>query len=92
MYDRLTTAFAETGAEAETLNLAASLPGAHNLFLEATRHTESADPADQYPLLWQGKSALARGLQRRRRLLRGAAETDVPTRRRSRRWSACART
>jgi tetratricopeptide (TPR) repeat protein len=81
MYDRLTVAFADGGAEAEALNLAASLPGARNLFLAATVHEESANPAEQYPVLWQSKSALARSLQRRRRLLRAASDADEATRR-----------
>jgi CHAT domain-containing protein/Tfp pilus assembly protein PilF len=81
MYDRLAAAFADGGAEAEALNLAASLPNTRNGFLAATVHVKGAKPAEQYPVLWQGKSALARGLQRRRRLLRAAADADEATRR-----------
>jgi len=76
MYDRLAAAFADLGAEAETLNLYASLPGTRNGFLAATARVEGADPAAQYPVLWRGKSALARALTRRRRLLRAAVAAD----------------
>ena len=62
MYDRLAAAFADLAAEAETLNLSASLPNIRNGFLAATAHVEGADPAAQYPVLWRGKSALARAL------------------------------
>jgi len=81
MYDRLVAAFADAGSEAEALNLAASLPGTSNIFLAATAHAEGAKPAESYSVLWQGKSALARGLQRRRRLLHAAAAADEATRR-----------
>ena len=40
MYDRLAAAFADAGAEAEVLNLLASLPGARNEFLAATARAE----------------------------------------------------
>ena len=72
MYDRLTAVFADVGAEAEILNLVASLSSTRIAFLAATAHVEGADPADHYPVLWRGKSALARALERRRRLLRAA--------------------
>ena len=41
MYDRLTTVFANAGAEAEALNLVASLPPAPRAFLAATSHAEA---------------------------------------------------
>ena len=81
MRDRWTATFAETGAEAEALNLAASQPRIRIGFLASTLHTARTDPSEQYPVLWQNKSALARGLQRRRRLLRVAADADEATRR-----------
>ncbi len=81
MYDRLTVAFARAGAEAEALNLAASLPGARQVFLAATSHAEANHPDTQYAVLWQGKSALARTIQQRRRLLSAAAKADEATRR-----------
>jgi len=81
MHDRLVATFADGGAEAETLNLAASLPGSRIAFLAATAHVKGAKPAEHYLVLWQSKSALARGLQRRRRLLHAAAEADEATRR-----------
>jgi len=82
MYNRQVGAFTDGGAEAEALNLAASLPGASNKFLAATAHAEEAKPSEQYPVLWQGKSALARSLQHRRRLLHAAADADDATRQR----------
>ncbi len=49
MYDRLVAAFADGGAEAEALNLAASLPRAHIAFLAASAHMEAAKPDRALP-------------------------------------------
>ena len=80
MYGRLTAAVTDAAAEAEVLNFSASLPPARNAYLAAAAHADSIDPADQYALLWSGKSMLARVQQHRRRLLRLAAEADTDVR------------
>ncbi len=80
MYNRLAEAFADDGAEAEALNLDASLPATRNGFLAASAHVVGADPADHYPVLWRGKSALARALERRRHLLRAAVAANEDAR------------
>ena len=80
MYDRLTATFFAAGAEAEALNLSASLPGTRNEFLAATAHVNGTDPAAHYSVLWRGKSALARAQTRRRRLLRAAVAANEDAR------------
>ena len=80
MYDCLAAAFADIGAESEALNLNGSTPGVRFGFLAATAHMEGADPAEHYPVLWHGKSALARALERRRRLLRDAVTANEEAR------------
>ncbi len=82
MYDRLAEAFTDVGAEAEALNLTAALP-AHPQRASSRQPAtwRAADPGRPLSRVVARKSALARGLQRRRRLLRAAAEADPATRR-----------
>jgi CHAT domain-containing protein/Tfp pilus assembly protein PilF len=71
MYQKLADVFAETHAEAEALNYLASLPGTQHIFLSATLRLSKTDPAAHYAILWEGKAALARVLERRQRFLGG---------------------
>jgi CHAT domain-containing protein len=82
MSQHLAALFANASAEAETLNfLYSQLPHTRDLFLDVTAHAPGSSPADTYVLLWQGKAALARALERRQRLLHqlgdGEARRDL---------------
>ena len=68
MYQRLAANFANSSAEAESLNFLARLPDTRDAFLSVTANLPDAAPADAYAVLWQGKAALARVLERRQRL------------------------
>src|SRR5262249_38637969 len=73
MYQSLAVPLADLAAEAEALTFFASPPDPRSLFLALTARLRGADFARDYPLLWRGKAALARALERRQRLLRGQA-------------------
>jgi CHAT domain-containing protein len=71
MSQRLAALFADASAEAETLNfLLAQLPQARDRFLSVSANAPGSSAAEAYAVLWQGKAALARALERRQRLLR----------------------
>src|SRR5262249_17761735 len=65
MYLSLSRRLADTAAEAEALNYAASLPLTRDAYLSLARG-RSADAA-VYDLLWQSRSALTRIAERRHR-------------------------
>jgi CHAT domain-containing protein len=80
MYDRLAASFAESGAEAEALNFAATLPEyRHNLLYMHVFKAEG-DPSECYAALWRGKAALASIMGHRTRLVRAVAAADQKTR------------
>jgi CHAT domain-containing protein len=71
MSQRLAALFADASAEAESLNfLHSQLPHIRDLFLSVSANAPDSSPGDTYAVLWQGKAALARALERRQRLLR----------------------
>jgi CHAT domain-containing protein len=74
MRQDLVRLFAEAQAEAEALNYLATLPDTRGAFLSVTAHLTSTPPGDYYPVLWAGKAALARVLERRQRLLHGVTD------------------
>jgi CHAT domain-containing protein/tetratricopeptide (TPR) repeat protein len=81
MSQRLASLFADASAEAETLNYVYSqLPQSRDLFLSVSASLTGSSPADAYAVLWQGKAALARALERRQRLLRGRDDDDTRAR------------
>jgi CHAT domain-containing protein len=78
MNQRLAAAFADGSAEAEALNfLLARLPRCRDLYLSVSANLSWAPAADVYAVLWQGKAALARALERRQHLLRQTDDDKV---------------
>jgi CHAT domain-containing protein len=78
MRQRLAASYADASAEAEALNfLLAHLPQARDLYLSASANLPGASAADTYAVLWQGKAALARALERRQHLLRQTDDDKV---------------
>jgi tetratricopeptide (TPR) repeat protein len=78
MRQRLAAAFADASAEAETLNfLLSQFPRSRDHYLSASANLPGASAADAYAVLWQGKAALARALERRQHLLRQSEDEDV---------------
>jgi CHAT domain-containing protein/Tfp pilus assembly protein PilF len=71
MSQGLAALFADASAEAESLNyLSSQLPQTRDLFLSVSANAPDSSPAGVYAVLWQGKAALARALERRQRLIR----------------------
>jgi hypothetical protein len=71
MSQRLAASFADASAEAEALNfLHLELPAARDLYLSVSANLPAASAGDACAVLWQGKAALARALERRQHLLR----------------------
>jgi CHAT domain-containing protein/Flp pilus assembly protein TadD len=68
MRRRLTDLFLAGAAEAEAMNHLATLPLTRDPYLSATRHLPERH-ADSYAVLWDGKAAIARLLERRRQAL-----------------------
>jgi CHAT domain-containing protein/tetratricopeptide (TPR) repeat protein len=68
MRRRLTDLFLAGAAEAEGLNHLATLPMTRDPYLSVTRHLPERH-ADSYAVLWDGKAAIARLLERRRQAL-----------------------
>jgi tetratricopeptide (TPR) repeat protein len=65
MSQRLAASFADASAEAEALNfLLAQLREARDLYLSVSANLPGASAAEAYAVLWQGKGALARALER----------------------------
>ncbi len=69
MHDHIVRAFADAAAEAEVLDFIASRTPSRDFYLTAVAHLPDADAPDHYPVLWLGKTTLARSLERRRRLV-----------------------
>ena len=78
MSQRLAATFADASAEAEALNyLASQRSWFRENFLSVTANVKDSSPDTTYALLWQGKAALARALERRQRLLRRLDDVTV---------------
>jgi CHAT domain-containing protein len=67
--------YADSAAEAEALNLVASLPPARDAYLSVTRHI-AADPS-VYDRVWESRAALTRLLERRHRDLLASRDAEV---------------
>jgi tetratricopeptide (TPR) repeat protein len=79
MSQRLTASFADTSAEAESLNYLRQtyLDESRSLFLSVTGNVVRRSGDNTYKVLWQGKAALARALERRQHLLRQIDDDKV---------------
>jgi CHAT domain-containing protein len=79
MSQRLAASFGDASAEAETLNYRRQiyLEESRSLFLSVTGNVETHSVEGAYSVLWQGKAALARALERRQHLLRQTGDDKV---------------
>jgi CHAT domain-containing protein len=76
MQQGLSEAFVEGAAEAQALNLLASLPLDRDGYLSATRDLPDRAEAG-YALVWRGKALVSRTLERRRQALLRAADEET---------------
>jgi CHAT domain-containing protein/tetratricopeptide (TPR) repeat protein len=75
MYQGAALRYADAAAEAEALNYLASLPLTRDIYLSATRHLPAGPSA--YELLWDGRAALTRLLERRHRDLLASRDDEA---------------